>query len=123
MEQDDSRLKQIVADLTLDKQMLQGIKKALRLKQLKQLAAGLINDYRISITRACSVVCFHRSAWHYKSTRREDRQLRQQIKEIAAARVRYGIWRIYVLLRQEGSKDNNTRVYCIYKEDSFNYSG
>ena len=87
---------------------------------MKELAASLINDYRVSITRACGVVCIHRSAWHYKSKRREDRPLRQRIKEIAAARVRYGMWRIYVLLRREGFKDNHKRVHRIYKEEGLN---
>jgi putative transposase len=44
----------------------------------------------------------HRSNWHYKPHRREDRHVRGRIKEIAAARVRYGMWRIYILLCREG---------------------
>jgi putative transposase len=62
----------------------------------------------------------HRSNWHYKPKGREDRPLRQRIKEIAAARVRYGMWRIYVLLRREGFKDNHKRVHRIYKEEGLN---
>ena len=37
--------------------------------------------------------------------------LRERIKEIAAARVRYGYRRIGVLLRREGFKINDKRVY------------
>ncbi len=62
----------------------------------------------------------HRSNWHYKPHRREDRPIRQRIKEIAATRVRYGMWRIYILLRREGFKDNHKRVYRIYKEEGLN---
>ena len=42
------------------------------------------------------------------------------MKEIAAARVRYGMWRIYVLLRREGFKDNHKRIHRIYKEEGLN---
>ncbi len=40
-----------------------------------------------------------------------------RIKEIAAARVRYGYFRIYVLLRREGWKVNHKRVYRIYQQE------
>lgn len=62
----------------------------------------------------------HRSNWHYKPHRREDRPLRQRIKEIAATRVRYGMWRIYILLRREGFIDNHKRVHRIYREEGLN---
>lgn len=89
-------------------------------RQLRVLATNLIDTYAVSIRRACSVVCMHRSNWHYKPRRREDRSLRQRIKEIAAVRVRYGMWRIYVLLRREGFRDNHKRVHRIYKEEGLN---
>lgn len=90
------------------------------MRQLKQLAAKLIEDFRVSTQRACAVVCMHRSGWYYKAHRREYRPVRQRIKEIAAARVRYGMWRIYILLRREGFKDNHKRVHRIYKEEGLN---
>jgi transposase InsO family protein len=43
--------------------------------------------------------------------------LRARIKEIAAARVRYGYTRIHVLLRREGWVVNRKRVYRIYREE------
>lgn len=43
------QLKKIVADLTLDKQMLQDVlKKTLRARQRRQLAAGFVEEYRVS---------------------------------------------------------------------------
>ena len=79
-----------------------------------------MDSYRVSIQRACRVIRLHRSAWYYKNHRREDRPLRQRIKEIAAARVRYGMWRIYILLRREGFIDNHKRVHRIYTEEGLN---
>ncbi|RYY54140.1 MAG: transposase, partial [Chitinophagaceae bacterium] len=75
---------------------------------------------RISVQRACRVVLLARSIWYYESHRREDRPLRQRIKEIAEVRVRYGLWRIYVLLRREGFTDNPKRVRRIYREEGLN---
>ena len=62
----------------------------------------------------------HHSMYYYRHHRREDRPLRARIKEIAQARVRYGHWRIYSLLRREGWRDNHKRVYRVYKEEGLN---
>ena len=43
-----------------------------------------------------------------------------RIREIAETRIRYGFWRIYILLRREGWKDNHKRAYRIYKEEGLN---
>ena len=62
----------------------------------------------------------HHSMYYYKNHRREDRPLRARIKEIAAARVRYGQRRIYSVLRREGWMDNHKRVYRVYREEGLN---
>ena len=46
--------------------------------------------------------------------------LRLRIKEIAQTRVRYGLWRIYILLCREGWTDNYKRVYRLYKKEGLN---
>ena len=79
-----------------------------------------MEDYQVSQRRVCSVVMMHRSALYYVHHRREDRAVRQRIKDIAQSRVRYGFWRIHVLLRREGWKDNHKRVYRIYKQEGLN---
>lgn len=42
------------------------------------------------------------------------------MREIAQTRIRYGFWRIYVLMRREGHADNHKRLYRIYKEEGLN---
>lgn len=90
------------------------------MRQLKQLVERLRDQYRVAVRRACRTVGLHSSAWYYKPHRREDLPVRQRIKEIAATRVRYGMWRIYILLRREGFRDNHKRVHRIYKEEGLN---
>ena len=42
------------------------------------------------------------------------------MREIASTRVRFGFWRIYVLLRREGWKVNHKRIYRLYKAEGLN---
>lgn len=88
--------------------------------QLKGLASGLADDYRVSINRACRVVRFHRSGWYYRSKARDSSVIRKRMQEIAQVRVRNGFWRIFVLLRREGWRDNHKRVYRLYKLEGLN---
>jgi putative transposase len=85
-------------------------------------AKELVINYKASARRVCKVkvVQVYRSIWYYKQHKREDGVVRQRIKEIAATRIRYGMWRIYILLRREGYKDNHKRVHRIYKEEGLN---
>ena len=90
------------------------------MSQLRQLVKDLRNDYKVSERKACGVIIVARSTIHYEARKREDRAIRNRIKEIAEARVRYGFWRIHVLLRREGWQDNYKRTYRIYREEGLN---
>jgi putative transposase len=80
----------------------------------------LLDDYRVSIRKACLVVMIYRSVWYYKPVRRDDSVIRSRMKEIAMVRVRYGFNRIFTLLRREGWRDNHKRVYRLYCLDGLN---
>jgi putative transposase len=71
------------------------------------LANSLREDYRVSCKRACAVVMLHRSVWYYKSKARDSTVVRKRMQEIAQVRIRYGFWRIFILLRREGFRDNH----------------
>jgi len=77
-------------------------------------------EYNISIQRCCKLVLLHKSVFYYKGKGRNDELLRMRMNEIAAVRVRYGFWRIYILLRREGFMDNHKRVYRVYCEEGLN---
>lgn len=61
-----------------------------------------------------------RATYHYQPRRRDEQALCKRIREIAEVRVRYGMWRIYTLLRREGWKDNHKRVHRLYKLEGLN---
>ena len=61
-----------------------------------------------------------RTSWYYKKKPKDDGAIRMRMREIAETRIRYGFWRIFVLLRREGWADNHKRVYRIYKEEGLN---
>lgn len=80
----------------------------------------MIDDYRTSVRRACVVIMLQKSMWYYKPKSRDDSVIRKRILEITQVRIRYGVERIYVLLRREGWQDNFKRIYRIYKEEGLN---
>jgi putative transposase len=77
----------------------------------------LQDGFRISERRACRLFQFSRASHRYQSTRTDDAVLRRRIRELAAARPRFGYRRLCVLLRREGWLVNQKRVYRIYREE------
>lgn len=56
-----------------------------------------MDRYRVSVRRACAVVKQWRPGWYYQPKEKGDGPLLKRIEEVAAVRVRYGFWRIFVL--------------------------
>ena len=83
----------------------------------RDVAAVLQSSYRVSERRACSAMGFHRSAQRYRSRRDPQVGLRIRLRDLAAARVRYGYRRLHVLLRREGWLVNHKRVHWLYTEE------
>nr|WP_143744123.1 IS3 family transposase [Maribacter ulvicola] len=123
LEEENSQLKKLVADLSLDKQILQDVlkKKFLRPSRKRGMVCNIRMKYNISVQRCCKLVLLHKSVFYYKAKgRRSDKLLRMRMNEIAAVRVRYGFWRIHILLRREGFMDNHKRMYRVYCEEGLN---
>ena len=83
----------------------------------RSLVAWLRRAYQVSERRVCGVTGFARSSQRYRSTADPQDELRLRLKELAAARVRYGYRRLHVLLRREGWPINAKRVSRLYNEE------
>jgi putative transposase len=70
----------------------------------------MMGNYSDYARRSCSLMLLSPGMYYYRSQGREDKPLRGRIREIAISLVRYGYWRIYILLRRGGWHDNHKRV-------------
>ena len=71
--------------------------------------------YAVSKRRTCRLLQMSWSSYNYQPVKRDERVLIVRIRDLAAARVRYGYRRITVLLKREGWSVGKKRIYRIYK--------
>lgn len=71
----------------------------------------------LSLRRTCGLLLLNRTTYYYRGRRQDNLALRMRVKELAAARIRFGYRRLHVLLRREGWMVNHKRVYRIYCEE------
>jgi hypothetical protein len=87
LEEENGRLRRLVSDLSLDKEMLQEVlKKSLRPAQEPELVDHLRTCFPVGTRRACRVLILHRSMYLYRSRRPAQAVLRKRIREIAETR-------------------------------------
>src|SRR6516165_9541287 len=117
LEDENRRLKQLVADLTLDRHMLArgDQKKAGKPTQQKPLVDFVRVGFVVSERRACRIIGCDRKTYRYKSRAKDQTALRMRLRELASVRVRYGYRRRHILLRREGGHVNHKRVYRLYR--------
>jgi putative transposase len=82
----------------------------------RKLVDEVRGEWAVSIRRACRVLMFDTSSYHYVSRRPGQAVLEKRIKEICQTRVRYGYRRVHVLLRREGWSINQKKTRRIYRE-------
>ena len=75
------------------------------------------SEVTVSERRACGLIEMHRGTCRYQPRRSEDPRLRERLRELAAARRRFGYRRLTVLLKREGFQVNHKRVYRLYVEE------
>lgn len=76
----------------------------------------MLADWGVSIRRACKVLPFDTSSYHYKSRRTDPAVIKKRIKSICETHVRYGYRRVYHILRREGWVVNAKKVYRLYRD-------
>lgn len=84
------------------------------------MSIWMVENFKVSVNRACRCVLLARSMFYYCANKWDDTQLRFRINEIAKTRIRYGFWSIYFLFKREELTDNHKRIYQIYKEEGLN---
>ena len=114
---ENAKLKTVVADLTLDRAVLQDvIKKSGRLRSPQDGSATYSQSLAVERTTCMQILGVNRRAVSYQSVRGDvDVALLAGIKAIAAVRIRYGQRRIHVLLRREGWPVNIKRAARLYR--------
>ncbi|MFG7489654.1 MULTISPECIES: IS3-like element ISMex11 family transposase [Methylobacteriaceae] len=119
LEDENRKLKQLVADLSLDKHILQDVlgKKALTPARRRELVHQVQEAHGVSERRGCAALGVGRSGVRYRSTKPDQAPLRMRICDLAKSRVRYGYFRIYILLRREGWRVNHKRVHRLYRDE------
>ena len=83
----------------------------------RAVVAHLVQAHGLSQRRACRLAELTLSTWQYAPRRRARAGLRERLKELAAARRRFGYRRLHALLRREGWRVNHKAVHRIYVEE------
>jgi len=81
----------------------------------REVVAYLQERHHFSQRRACRVARTPRATVRYRHRRPEQEPLRARLRELAAARPRFGYRRLTVLVRREQGAVNHKRVYRLYR--------
>ncbi|MFC1496302.1 IS3 family transposase [Candidatus Margulisiibacteriota bacterium] len=118
LEEENRKLKHIVADLTLDNRALKGIplKKLLKPKAKREAVNYVTGSFGLSIRKSCGLVSLSKSVFCYKPkpVKSDENIVRQRMKEIAQQRTRFGCPRIHTLLKREGLVVNHKKTERLY---------
>ncbi|MHB8285818.1 MAG: IS3 family transposase [Caulobacteraceae bacterium] len=119
LEEENRRLKSLLADAMLDKAALSELlsKKLAGPAAVRQSVAHLRTVFEISERRACLILRADRTMVRYQARRASDTALRQRLQALAAERRRFGYRRLFVLLRRQGETSSKNRIYRLYREE------
>ena len=84
---------------------------------MREAVAHLQACHGMSERRACRVIDADRKSVRYRSTRDDDVDLREKLRELANQRRRFGYRRLHILLRREGVMINRKKTQRLYQEE------
>ena len=129
MEDENRRLKQLVADLSLDKEALKSVirktagastpqtKDCLwgpRLAGLRAEVAFVQTEHVLGERRACKLLAMERSSYRYDPRPDRNAELRGELVRLARQKPRSGYLRLHALLSRRGHEINVKRVHKLY---------
>ncbi|PRD17829.1 UNVERIFIED_CONTAM: Insertion element IS476 uncharacterized protein, partial [Trichonephila clavipes] len=112
LEEENRRLKTLVADQALDIRALQSVIKAVEQRAEVQ---RLQRDFGLSERRACRLMQQPRRSHRYKPAQPPVIHLCEAIQKVAYEHPRYGYRRVWDLLREENQALGLRRVYRLYR--------
>ena len=119
MEDENRRLKSLVADLSLDREVLEvgDPKKRLELAGLREDVAFAQAEHGVSERRACKLLGVDRASYRYEPRPDRNAELREAVVNLARQKPRYGYRRLHAVLERRGQAVNVKRVYRLYAEE------
>jgi putative transposase len=78
------------------------------------LITATVEEYGISVSRACKIITFPRSQFYYTS-RKDDTDIISALQELAFKHPSYGFRKLFAYLRRSGKTWNHKKVYRVYK--------
>ncbi|MBA4045030.1 MAG: IS3 family transposase [Erythrobacter sp.] len=119
LESENAKLKRLLADAMLDQAALKDLlfKKVVTPAAKREAVAHLQTCHGMSERRACRVIDADRKSMRYRSTRDDDGDLREKLRELANQRRRFGYRRLHILLLREGVMINRKKTQRLYREE------
>ncbi|MGX5173286.1 IS3 family transposase [Aliikangiella sp. IMCC44653] len=116
LEEENRRLKQMYADLSLKSQLQEEIikKAVVPVVERKVWAKELQSTYTISIALSCQITGMSRTAYYYKPQLSNDGEIIDALNQLVEKHQRWGFPKCYKRLRAKGYRWNHKRVYRIY---------
>jgi putative transposase len=81
----------------------------------RQAVGFVMREFALSLRRACGVLGFPRSSWHYTSKREPPAELIEKLRALASKRPRWGYRMLHLMLKRAGVKVNHKKIYRLYK--------
>jgi len=78
------------------------------------LIIATVEEYGISVSRACKIITFPRSQFYYIS-QKDDTEIIAALQELAFKHPSYGFRKLFAYLRRSGKTWNHKKVYRVYK--------
>ncbi|HAT3652543.1 TPA: IS3 family transposase [Raoultella ornithinolytica] len=116
LEDENRRLKQMSADLSLENRALKDVieKKTLKPAIKRELVNRMAEHFAMSIHHACRTVSLSRTVYHYQPDTRRDESVINALTEVAERYPRYGFKKLFQVLRRRGNVWSHKRVHRIY---------